>query len=111
MAVAVEGAASAAGGQVLVVFNEEGDAALDEGQVFVDVGAGILLLVEHHSAKFQDGIPFVFEPGVVLQTFVVVGWSVPAVFGGVGEAEVLELFGEAGAGVSPVCPGAQFGCA
>ena len=91
------------------MFVEEGEAALDKGQVPAYVCSGISLSFEHHQAEFQHCVPFVFQPGVVFDAFVMTGGHVPAIFGGVGQTEVLELFGETGAGVSPIDAAAQFG--
>jgi len=91
------------------MFVEEGEAALDKGNIPADICTGISLSFEHHQAELEYGVPFVFQPGVVFDAFIMIGGHVPAVFGGIGQTEILELFGEAGAGVSPIDAAAQFG--
>ena len=65
--------------------------------------------LQGHFAELEDGVPLVFEPSIVFKARIEVGRTLLPVLGCVGQAEVLDLFGETGSFMVPIGSGADFG--
>ena len=110
MSVGIECTAATLERELLIVLIEESEAGEDEGLVlFQREGGFVTPCLQRHLAELQRGVPFVFEPGIVFEPGVEIGGALLSVFGGVGQAEVFHLLGEAGSIVSPIGAGAYFG--
>ena len=106
----VKGFRTKSSGLVLVMFVEEPETFVCQWGVSCDENAvaGATGTLEGHQSELQRRVPFIFQPGVVFHAGVA-AVGVLAVFRGVGQTEILHLFGERCAAVSPVVTGARHG--
>ncbi len=73
-----------------------------QGIIGTDVDTGIAFGFQNHPAEFQSCIPLIFKPFIIFHTSIVALRTFPRIFTGIGQTEILHLFGKAGAIVLPV---------
>ncbi len=66
-------------------------------------------MLQHHLAKFQNRIPFIFQPGVVFHSRIIISWAFPLVFSRIWQTKILQLFGKRSSVMFPIYLRTQFG--